>query len=131
MHFQNPHTQAKLVCVLQGEVFYVAVDIRKGSPHFGQWVGFTLSGESKQQLFIPAGFAHGFCVISETALFAYKCSDTYHPETERGVLWNDPDLGITWPVQSPLLSEKDRQYPRLKDLPVDHLPVYVTERRNC
>lgn len=124
LHFQNPHAQAKLICVLQGEVFDVAVDIRRGSPYFGQWVSFTLAGDRKEQVYIPEGFAHGFCVVSETALFGYKCGEIYHPEAERGVLWNDPDLGIPWPVQSPTQSAKDGKYPRLRDFPVDQLPVY-------
>jgi dTDP-4-dehydrorhamnose 3,5-epimerase len=116
LHFQNPHAQAKLVTVLQGEVYDVAVDIRVGSPTFGKFVGVVLSGENKRQLYIAQGFAHGFCVTSETALFMYKCSDRYAPESEGGILWNDPDLGIRWPVDAPTLSAKDEKYPRLKDL---------------
>jgi dTDP-4-dehydrorhamnose 3,5-epimerase len=126
LHFQNPRTQAKLVTVLQGEVYDVAVDIRRGSPHFGRWVGVVLSGENKRQLYIPAGFAHGFCVTSETALFTYKCTEFYAPECERGIAWNDPDLGIRWPVDQPTLSPKDAAYPRLRDADRSILPGYET-----
>lgn len=122
LHFQNPNGQGKLVYVLQGAVFDVAVDIRAGSPTFGQWAGFTLSAENHHQLYIPVGFAHGFCVISETALFAYKCTDMYNPEAEGGIIWNDPDLAIDWPITTPVLSEKDRKYSRLKDIPMRRLP---------
>ena len=122
LHYQNPRGQAKLVQVFQGEVFDVAVDIRPGSQSFGQWYGTRLSFENKHQLFIPAGFAHGYCVLSETALFYYKCSDYYAPECEAGVLWSDPDLGIDWPMKRPLLSQKDAEYPRLKDVPPARLP---------
>jgi dTDP-4-dehydrorhamnose 3,5-epimerase len=121
LHFQNPHPQAKLVSVLAGEVFDVAVDIRHSSATFGCWVGASLSGDNKRQLYIPPGFAHGFCVVSETALFAYKCSDFYHPEAERSIAWNDPDIGIRWPLAEPVLSEKDRCAPRLKDIPMEWL----------
>lgn len=124
LHFQHPHGQGKLVYVLQGEVFDVAVDIRVGSPTFGQWVGITLSADNKLQLYIPEGFAHGFCVISESALFAYKCTDFYNPHTEGGIIWNDPDLGIEWPEKKPILSEKDRNYPKLKEMLNDRLPKY-------
>ncbi|MBT9132359.1 MAG: dTDP-4-dehydrorhamnose 3,5-epimerase [Firmicutes bacterium] len=124
LHFQHPQAQGKLVFVLQGEVFDVAVDIRHGSPSFGQWVGVTLSADNKRQLYIPAGLAHGFCVTSETALFAYKCTDFYNPQAEDGIIWNDPDLGIAWPDVVPILSEKDRNYPRLKQLPPERLPRY-------
>jgi dTDP-4-dehydrorhamnose 3,5-epimerase len=123
LHYQLPHEQAKLVQVLQGEVFDVAVDIRRGSPTFGQWTGARLSAENKRQLFIPEGFAHGFCVLSETALFLYKCSDFYHPECEGGVLWCDPHLGIDWPIEDPVLSEKDRGYLTLGSISADRLPA--------
>ncbi|HSP80728.1 MAG TPA: dTDP-4-dehydrorhamnose 3,5-epimerase, partial [Myxococcaceae bacterium] len=122
LHFQEPNAQGKLVQVMAGTVFDVAVDIRRGSPTFGQWVGVELSAENRHQLWVPAGFAHGFCVLSETADFLYKCTDFYAPGSERGVAWNDPDLAIEWPVSSPLLSPKDAMAPRLKDAPV--LPVY-------
>jgi dTDP-4-dehydrorhamnose 3,5-epimerase len=125
LHYQSPHDQAKLVQVFQGEVFDVAVDIRRGSPTFGQWFGTKLSAENKVQLFVPAGFAHGYCVLSETALFHYKCSDYYAPKCEGGVLWSDPDVGITWPLDKPILSDKDAASPRLKDVPLDRLPEYT------
>lgn len=108
LHFQNPGPQGKLVHVLQGEVFDVAVDVRADSPTFGQWYGAILSAENHHQLFVPEGFAHGFCVTSETALFAYKCTDFYNPKAEFSLLWNDPDIGIEWPIKNPELSEKDR-----------------------
>ena len=124
LHFQNPNSQGKLVYVLQGEVFDVAVDIRVGSPTFGKSVGVTLSSENKRQFYIPAGFAHGFCLTSDTALFAYKCTELYQPKLEYGVSWNDPDLGIKWPIDNPLLSEKDLIYPKLKDIELALLPRY-------
>ena len=125
LHFQYPHGQAKLVQVFMGEVFDVAVDIRKGSPKFGQWFGARLSSDNKQQLFIPAGFAHGFCVLSDTALFSYKCTDFYSPTDEKGVLWSDPDIGIEWPLDDPLLSDKDEKYPCVKNLDPEYLPPFV------
>ena len=124
LHYQNPHSQAKLVQVLSGEVFDVALDMRAGSPAFGQWEGVILSYENRKQFYIPRGFAHGFCVLSDTAVFSYKCDDFYTPDCEGGILWSDPDLGIDWPVKTPLLSEKDCRCPRLKDIPVERLPVY-------
>ena len=111
-HARKPNSSA----LLQGEVYDVAVDIRVGSPNFGKWVGVHLTGENKRQLYVPRGFAHGFCVTSESALFMYKCSDFYDPESEAGLAWNDPDLGIDWPVDRPSLSGKDAQFGRLKDL---------------
>ncbi len=122
LHYQNPHVQGKLVYVLQGEVFDVAVDIRVGSPSFGQWLGTVLSADNKRQLYVPPGFAHGFCVTSETALFAYKCTDFYDASAEGSILWNDPAIGIVWPLSDPLLSEKDRQAPRLAEVPRERLP---------
>jgi dTDP-4-dehydrorhamnose 3,5-epimerase len=124
LHYQYPHGQAKLVQVLEGHAYDVTVDVRRGSKNFGQWVGVHLSDENKRQVYIPEGFAHGFCVLSETVLFSYKCSDLYTPECERGVLWSDPDLGIEWPVKEPILSQKDSKYPRLRDIEVDRLPGY-------
>ena len=121
LHYQNPHAQGKLVYVLQGEVWDVAVDIRPGSPQFGRWTAVTLSSDNKRQFYIPPGFAHGFCVLSDTALFTYKCTDTYHPECDGGIRWDDPDIGIAWPIGEPLLSEKDRQQPLLKDVPTGRL----------
>ena len=122
LHYQKPQGQGKLVYVIEGEVYDVAVDIRKGSPTFGRWAGYYLSGDNKRQLFIPAGFAHGFCVTGEKALFTYKCTDYYNREAEKGVIWNDPDLGIKWPVETPVISDKDRELPRLKDINSDNLP---------
>lgn len=121
LHFQNPNAQGKLVYVLQGEVFDVAVDIRLGSPTFGQWVSVMLSAENKRQFFIPPGFAHGFCVTSDTTLFAYKCTDVYNPAAEGSILWNDPALGIDWPVVNPELSAKDREGVLLADFPRERL----------
>ena len=124
LHYQNPQGQGKLVQVLKGEVLDVAVDIRVGSPTFGKAVTCLLSGENRRQFYVPAGFAHGFCVLSEIALFSYKCTDFYNAQTEGGVLWNDPDIGIDWPIQEPILSPKDLANPCLKDIPKDKLPVY-------
>lgn len=121
LHFQNPGGQGKLVHVLQGEVFDVAVDLRKSSPTFGRWHGLRLSAENKTQFFIPPGFAHGFVVLSETALFAYKCTALYSPQTELTLAWNDPEVGIQWPLESPQLSEKDSRGLRLKDITKDRL----------
>ncbi len=109
LHFQNPRPQGKLVYVLEGEVFDVAVDVRADSPTFGQWYGETLSAENHVQLFVPEGFAHGFCVTSEFALFAYKCTDFYNPSAEFSLQWNDPAIGIEWPIESPELSAKDKE----------------------
>lgn len=118
LHFQIKHPQSKLVRVVSGEVFDVAVDLREGSPTFGKWEGVTLSAENKRQFFIPRGFAHGFLVLSDTAEFCYKCDDVYHPNDEGGVIWNDPEIAIDWPVQDvPLiLSEKDARQPFLREL---------------
>lgn len=124
LHFQNPQGQGKLVQVLRGEVFDVAVDIRCGSPTFGKAVSVILSEDNHRQFYVPVGFAHGFCVLSETALFSYKCTDFYSPQTEGTVLWNDPDLGIDWPVDSPSLSEKDMKGSLLKDISKERLPLY-------
>lgn len=123
LHCQIRHPQAKLVYVIAGEIFDVAVDIRKGSPTFGQWTGTYLSDQNKRQLFIPEGFAHGFCAISDAALFAYKCSDYYSPDDELGILWSDPDIAIDWPVEEPIISEKDKHLPLLSDLSHDLLPA--------
>ncbi len=119
LHFQRSHPQAKLVRVLEGEVFDVAVDLRKGSPTYGKWVGVTLSDKNGLQFMIPRGFAHGFLVISEYATFCYKCDDVYHPEDEGGLMWNDPDIGIEWPFKDGIcLSEKDSKQPFLRDCEV-------------
>lgn len=124
LHFQNPNAQGKLVHVLQGEVFDVAVDIRRGSPTFGQWAGVVLSGENKKQFYVPPDFAHGFVVTSETALFAYKCTAYYSPNTEGSLRWDDPAVGIEWPIDSPTLAAKDADAPLLKDIPKSKLPVF-------
>ncbi|MEI6780816.1 MAG: dTDP-4-dehydrorhamnose 3,5-epimerase [Verrucomicrobiota bacterium] len=121
LHFQNPKPQGKLLQVLQGEVFDVAVDIRRSSPTFGKWHGLVLSGENKTQFYIPAGFAHGFVVLSETALFQYKCTELYSPQDEMAIRWDDPDLGIQWPLTEPLLSDRDAKGLRLRDMPSDRL----------
>ena len=115
LHYQLNRPQAKLVRILQGEVFDVAVDLRRGSPTFGQWVGEVLTAAGRRQMYIPAGFAHGFLVLSETAEFLYKCSDFYAPKEERGIAWNDPKIGIAWPLAglAPLLNPRDAGYPAL------------------
>jgi dTDP-4-dehydrorhamnose 3,5-epimerase len=122
LHFQEPNAQGKLVQVLRGTVWDVAVDVRRGSPRFGRWVAVELSEAAPRQLWIPPGFAHGFCVLSDSADFFYKCTALYAPEAERSIAWNDPAIGIAWPLQEPLLSAKDRVAPRLADAPV--LPAY-------
>lgn len=119
MHFQTKHTQGKLVRVTEGAVYDVAVDLRKGSPTFGMWEGVLLTAENKKQFYVPEGFAHGFLVISDTATFNYKCTDFYAPEYDSGLLWNDPDVGIEWPLEGIgeiLLSEKDKNQKTLKEL---------------
>lgn len=123
LHFQIKNPQAKLVQVLKGSVFDVAVDIRPGSPTFGKWTGIELSEENHRQFFIPEGFAHAFCVLSETALFSYKCSDYYNPGDEGGIIWSDPEIGIKWPIKDPVLSNKDSSYSRLSELKPENLPV--------
>jgi dTDP-4-dehydrorhamnose 3,5-epimerase len=122
LHFQEPHAQGKLVYCVRGAVFDVAVDIRRGSPNFGKWFGAELSEDNHRQMWVPAGFAHGFCVLSDTADFFYKCTDLYHPEYDSGVAWDDPEIGVKWPVETPLLSDKDRKLPRLAD--ASKLPTY-------
>ncbi|MBI5136215.1 MAG: dTDP-4-dehydrorhamnose 3,5-epimerase [Nitrospirae bacterium] len=116
LHYQIERPQGKLVRAIIGEIFDVAVDIRRGSPTFGKWYGVTLSAENRLQLYVPPGFAHGFCVTSGRAEVIYKCTDIYHPGGERGIRWNDPDIGIVWPVADPLLSDKDRNAPLLTQL---------------
>ncbi len=117
LHFQTPQWQGKLVRAIAGEIFDVAVDLRDGSPTYGQWYGAFLNDENKQQLYVPEGFAHGFCVTSDIADVAYKCTTDYQPNQDAGVRWNDPEIGIDWPIDQPLLSEKDTVAPLLKDLP--------------
>jgi dTDP-4-dehydrorhamnose 3,5-epimerase len=119
LHYQKPpHAQAKLVRVLRGEVFDVAVDIRSGSPTFRRWVGVHLSADRPQLLYIPVGFAHGFCVLSNEADFAYQITAEYAPQAEAGIVWNDPDIGISWPVADPILAPRDAQLPRFKDVDI-------------
>lgn len=118
LHFQKQFPQAKLVRVLEGEVFDVAVDLRKDSETYGKWFGVRLSAENKKMFMIPRGFAHGFLVLSETATFAYKCDDFYHPNDEGGIMYNDPDIGVEWPEIDCeyILSEKDRKHPKFKEI---------------
>lgn len=119
LHFQKTHPQGKLVRVLSGEVFDVAVDLRDNSSTYGKWFGVVLSGENKKMFYVPEGFAHGFLVLSEEAEFTYKCTDFYHPEDEGGILWNDPEMGVEWPISSDIpltFSEKDKNLPLFKDL---------------
>jgi len=124
LHYQLNRPQAKLCRVVQGEVLDIAVDIRVGSPTFGKWISAVLSAENRAQLFIPRGFAHGFVVHSDTADFLYKCSDYFDAADDRGVLWNDPEIGIDWQTPSPLLSDKDQRYLPLAQIPQDQLPRY-------
>ncbi len=121
LHYQVGQPQGKLVRVLRGEVFDVAVDIRWGSPTFGRWISEVLSSANRKQLYVPVGFAHGFCVLSEEAEFLYSCTDYYHPQGERGIIWNDADLAIPWPVKEPLLSDKDRRNTCFRDLARDFI----------
>jgi dTDP-4-dehydrorhamnose 3,5-epimerase len=124
LHLQHPHGQGKLVQVLDGEVLDVAVDVRRGSPTFGRHVSARLSGDNHHQLWIPPGFAHGFAVVSERAIFAYKCTERYDPESELGVAFDDPDLGIAWPVEAPVVSARDRALPRLREIDPRRLPAH-------
>ena len=124
LHYQLQYPQAKLVQVIRGAIFDVAVDIRQGSPTFGKWIGAHISDKNRHQIFVPEGFAHGFCVLSETADVLYKCTDFYAPDDEGGILWSDPGIGIDWPINDPLLSDKDSHYPCLKDVALERLPVY-------
>jgi len=124
LHYQLKNPQGKLVYVIKGEILDVAVDIRRGSPTFGVWVGAKLSDANRRQVFIPKGFAHGFSVLSDHADVIYKCTDFYAPGDEFGVLWNDPDLAIDWGVETPVLSEKDLANPLLSNIPSDLLPDY-------
>ena len=125
MHYQLKHPQDKLVYVISGEIYDVVIDIRRGSPTFKKWEAFVLSEQNKHQLFVPQGFAHGFCVISDTADVMYKCSDFYTNEDEYGVLWSDPEIGIKWPIETPIVTKKDNQHPRFDDIPDDNLPSYL------
>ena len=125
LHIQHPHAQGKLVQVLRGEVFDVAVDARPGSPWFGRWTGVLLSGDNHRQFWVPPGFAHGYYVTGADALFSYKCSDFYHPEHELSIAWNDPSIGIAWPLEGePILSAKDLAAIPLAAVPAGRLPSY-------
>ena len=126
LHYQLLQPQGKLVRVTRGSVFDVVVDIRRGSPHFGQWLGMELSADNHRQLYIPPGFAHGFCVLSESADFVYKCTDYYAPDDEYGIAWNDPDIAIEWPGTDFLISDRDRCNAGLASLD-DRLPVYSAD----
>ena len=125
LHYQWPNPQGKLVSVLEGEVYDVAVDIRRGSPTFGRWAAMILSAENKRQFWIPEGFAHGFAVLSERAIFSYLCTAQYDKSADANVCWNDADIGIDWPIDAPLLSGKDAAAPFLKDVAPDRLPVFA------
>lgn len=125
LHYQWPNPQGKLVSVLEGEVYDVAVDIRRGSPTFGRWAAVILSAENKRQFWIPEGFAHGFAVLSERAIFSYLCTAQYDKSADANVRWNDADIAIDWPIDAPLLSDKDAAAPFLKDVAHDRLPVFV------
>ena len=124
LHYQWPNPQGKLVSVLEGEVYDVAVDIRRGSPTFGKSLGVMLTADNHRHFWLPEGFAHGFCVVSEFATFAYQCTALYDPKADAGIRWNDAALAIDWPVSAPLLSDKDRRTPLLEDVPSERLPVY-------
>ncbi len=124
LHYQWPNPQGKLVSVLEGEVYDVAVDIRRGSPHFGQWIGVMLTSENHRHFWIPEGFAHGFCVLSEFATFTYQCTALYDPAADAGIRWDDADIGIDWPVSAPILSDKDTKAPLLKHVALALLPIF-------
>ena len=124
LHYQWPNPQGKLVSVLEGEVYDVAVDIRRGSPTFGQSVGVMLTADNHRHFWVPEGFAHGFCVLSEFATFTYQCTSLYDPKADAGIRWNDAALGIDWPLSEPMLSDKDGRTPLLEDVPPERLPVY-------
>ena len=125
LHYQVNHAQAKLCRVVGGGALDIAVDIRLGSPNFGKWASVLLSAKEQNQIYIPAGFAHGFLALTDDVQFLYKCSDFYYPDDERGILWNDPDLDIAWDISSPLVSEKDARLCCLKDVPREFLPHYT------
>lgn len=127
LHYQLKNPQGKLVSVLHGKAFDVVVDIRVGSPSFGQWVGFELDEDCSRQVFVPPGFAHGYCALSDKVIFHYQCTDYYHPEDEYSILWSDPELAIAWPhlgLEQPLVSTKDGAAPLLKDVLPQKLPLY-------
>lgn len=128
LHYQHPHAQGKLVSVLRGRVFDVAVDIRRGSARFGRWTGVELSDGNARQLWIPEGFAHGFLTLSDDVVFAYRCTEFYYPDAEGVLLWNDPEIGIEWPTANPILAAKDAAAPPLRAVPEERLPAYEGER---
>jgi len=123
LHFQKKHPQGQLVTIVSGIVYDVCLDIRKGSPTFGRWFGAELNADAPRQIYMPPGFAHGFCVLSDEAILHYKCTETYHHNDEGGIHWNDPDLAISWPLEKPFVSDRDDAFPRLKMLADDDLPV--------
>ena len=125
LHYQLHHPQAKLCRVVEGQALDVVLDVREGSPHFGKWTSVLLSAEQQNQLYVPAGFAHGFLALTDTVHFLYKCSDYYHPEDECGVLWSDPELKISWGIEGPIVSEKDQRLPTLATIPRESLPRYT------
>ena len=127
LHYQFPHGQAKLCRVVEGEALDVAVDIRAGSPRFGKWTSVRLSAALQNQIFIPAGFAHGFLALTDQVQFLYKCSDFYNPADEHGILWNDPQIAIHWGIENPLVSEKDSKHPTLRQAPKEFLPRYPAQ----
>jgi dTDP-4-dehydrorhamnose 3,5-epimerase len=131
IHYQLKHPQGKLVRISHGEVYDVAVDLRRGSPTFGQWYAAVLSSENQHQLYVPPGFGHAFCVISESADLINKLSEYYHPEDDYGIIWNDPDIGIPWPVSSPILSERDTKWRRFQDTAPELLPACGTSSVDC
>lgn len=124
LHYQWPNPQGKLVSVLEGEVYDVAVDIRNGSPTFGRWAAVVLSAENKRHFWVPEGFAHGFAVLSEHATFSYQCTALYDAAADAGIRWNDADIGIDWPISAPQLSDKDQRAPFLRDVPREALPAF-------
>jgi dTDP-4-dehydrorhamnose 3,5-epimerase len=124
LHYQLQHPQAKLCRVVEGEALDVAVDIRVGSPHFGKWTSVLLSAKKQNQIYVPVGFAHGFLALTDTVQFLYKCSDFYDPRDERGILWSDPDLNVTWGLSNPIVSEKDANNPKLAEVSPECLPQY-------
>jgi dTDP-4-dehydrorhamnose 3,5-epimerase len=125
LHYQLRHPQAKICRVVEGEALDVAVDIRAGSSNFGKWTSVLLSAKVQNQIYVPKGFAHGFLALSETVQFLYKCSDFYHPEDERGIAWNDPDLKVSWGLEAPTISDRDSAFPVLARVPREFLPEYL------
>jgi dTDP-4-dehydrorhamnose 3,5-epimerase len=126
-HYQVNRPQAKLCWVVEGEALDIALDVRRGSPHFGKWASVRLSATEQNQIFIPAGFAHAFLALTETVQFIYKCSEFYDPKSEHGVLWNDAEVGVSWGIENPIMSEKDAMFSRLADVPYEFLPRYESK----